>query len=89
MFLSDMSGREPLYRKYVRIVVISLHFSTSCNPSIFFSPLFLFLLFRAFVFFSTPTPKELINHLKCDTSVLPRIGALREVGFLFIFFFPL
>ncbi|XP_073260814.1 protein transport Sec1a-like [Populus alba] len=47
MFLSDMSGREPLYKK-------------------------------AYVFFSSSVPKELVNHIKCDTSVLPRIGALRE-----------
>lgn len=31
------------------------------------------------MFFSTPIPKELVNHIKSDTSVLPRIGALREV----------
>ncbi|CAK7347916.1 unnamed protein product [Dovyalis caffra] len=43
MFLSDMSGREPLYK----------------NSSV---------------------PKELVNHIKCDTSVLPRIGALREMN---------
>ncbi|ESR58503.1 protein transport Sec1a [Citrus sinensis] len=49
MFLSDMSGREPLYKK-------------------------------AYVFFSTPIPKELVNHIKSDTSVLPRIGALREMN---------
>ncbi|KAM6584667.1 hypothetical protein CsatB_011669 [Cannabis sativa] len=49
MFLSDMSGREPLYRK-------------------------------AFVFFSSPIPKEFVNHIKSDTSVLPRIGALREMN---------
>ncbi|XP_073225762.1 protein transport Sec1a-like isoform X2 [Cicer arietinum] len=49
MFLSDMSGREPLYKK-------------------------------AFIFFSSPIPKELVNHIKCDTSVLPRIGALREMN---------
>ncbi|KAL0538461.1 hypothetical protein IC582_027482 [Cucumis melo] len=49
MFLSDMSGREPLYKK-------------------------------AFVFFSSPVPKEFVNHIKCDTSVLPRIGALREMN---------
>ncbi|KAK4741304.1 hypothetical protein SAY87_024892 [Trapa incisa] len=49
MFLSDMSGREPLYKK-------------------------------AYVFFSTTVPKELINHIKSDTSVLPRIGALREMN---------
>ncbi|KAJ6328457.1 hypothetical protein OIU77_010198 [Salix suchowensis] len=49
MFLSDMSGREPLYKK-------------------------------AYVFFSSSVPKELVNHIKCDTSVLPRIGALREMN---------
>lgn len=49
MFLSDMSGREPLYKK-------------------------------AYIFFSSSVPKELINHIKCDTSVLPRIGALRELN---------
>ena len=41
---------------------------------------------RAFVFFSSPVPKEFVNHIKCDTSVLPRIGALREVGHVFILF---
>ncbi|KAI3504333.1 hypothetical protein L1887_32917 [Cichorium endivia] len=55
MFLSDMSGREPLYRK-------------------------------AFIFFSGPTPKELVSHLKNDCSVLPRIGALREMN---LEYFPL
>lgn len=49
MFLSDMSGRVPLYKK-------------------------------AFVFFSSPIPKDLVNHIKSDTSVLPRIGALREMN---------
>uniref|UniRef100_A0A7N0SZ20 SNARE-interacting protein KEULE n=2 Tax=Kalanchoe fedtschenkoi TaxID=63787 RepID=A0A7N0SZ20_KALFE len=49
MFLSDMSGRVPLYKK-------------------------------AYLFFSSPVPKDLVNHIKCDTSVLPRIGALREMN---------
>ncbi|KAF3570262.1 hypothetical protein F2Q69_00063942 [Brassica cretica] len=49
MFLSDMSGREPLYRK-------------------------------AYIFFSSTIPKELVNHIKSDSSVLPRIGALREMN---------
>ncbi|XP_039128794.1 SNARE-interacting protein KEULE-like isoform X1 [Dioscorea cayenensis subsp. rotundata] len=49
MFLSDMSGRSPLYRK-------------------------------AFVFFSSPMPKELVAYIKKDTSVLPRIGALSEMN---------
>ncbi|KAE9463069.1 hypothetical protein C3L33_05023, partial [Rhododendron williamsianum] len=55
MFLSDMSGREPLYKK-------------------------------AFVYFSSPIPKELVSRIKNDTSVLPRIGALREVEI--VLFFP-
>ncbi|XP_059651549.1 protein transport Sec1a-like [Cornus florida] len=49
LFLSDMSGREPLYKK-------------------------------AFVYFSSPVPKELVTRIKNDTSVLPRIGALREMN---------
>ncbi|GLT51926.1 hypothetical protein SLA2020_252970 [Shorea laevis] len=49
MLISDMSGREPLYRK-------------------------------AYVFFSSPVPKDFINHIKSDSSVVPRIGALREMN---------
>ncbi|XAR70405.1 hypothetical protein NMG60_11027249 [Bertholletia excelsa] len=49
MFLSDMSGRSPLYKK-------------------------------AFIFFSSPVPRELVNHIKKDGSVLGRIGALREMN---------
>ncbi|KAJ7952442.1 SNARE-interacting protein KEULE-like [Quillaja saponaria] len=49
MFLSDMSGRAPLYRK-------------------------------AFVFFSSPISRELVNDIKKDTRVLTRIGALREMN---------
>nr|GMD34649.1 SNARE-interacting protein KEULE-like [Ipomoea batatas]GMD78581.1 SNARE-interacting protein KEULE-like [Ipomoea batatas] len=49
MFLSDMAGKSPLYKK-------------------------------AFVFFSSPISKELVNHIKRDTSVLSRIGALREMN---------
>ncbi|CAN4111759.1 unnamed protein product [Withania somnifera] len=50
MFLSDMSGREPLYRK-------------------------------AYVYFSSPIPKNLVARIKNDTSVIPRIGALGEMNF--------
>ncbi|PIN24669.1 Vesicle trafficking protein Sec1 [Handroanthus impetiginosus] len=49
MFLSDMSGREPLYRK-------------------------------AYVYFSSPVAKDLVTRIKNDASVLPRIGALREMN---------
>ncbi|XP_072971201.1 SNARE-interacting protein KEULE-like [Typha angustifolia] len=52
MFLSDMSGRCPLYRK-------------------------------AYVFFSSPIPKELVAYIKNDTSVVPRIGALSEMNLEF------
>ncbi|XP_057462809.1 SNARE-interacting protein KEULE-like isoform X1 [Actinidia eriantha] len=48
MFLSDMAGQAPLYKK-------------------------------AFVFFSSPVPRELVNQIKRDGSVLSRIGALREI----------
>ncbi|KAG6747987.1 hypothetical protein POTOM_047879 [Populus tomentosa] len=64
MFLSDMSGREPLYKK----------------DSDYVSDHMLLCLSRAYVFFSSSVPKELVNHIKCDTSVLPRIGALREMN---------
>ncbi|XP_058190985.1 SNARE-interacting protein KEULE-like isoform X2 [Rhododendron vialii] len=49
VFLSDMTGRAPLYKK-------------------------------AFVFFSSPVPRELVSHIKKDGSVLARIGALREMN---------
>ncbi|XP_058086244.1 SNARE-interacting protein KEULE-like isoform X5 [Magnolia sinica] len=48
-FISDMSGRCPLYKK-------------------------------AYVFFSSPIPKDFVSMIKNDTSVLPRIGALREMN---------
>ncbi|KVH89180.1 Sec1-like protein [Cynara cardunculus var. scolymus] len=49
MFISDMSGREPLYKK-------------------------------AFVFFSASIPKDFVGRIKGDTSVVPRVGALREMN---------
>ncbi|KAL2516825.1 SNARE-interacting protein KEULE [Abeliophyllum distichum] len=49
MFLSDMTGKSPLYRK-------------------------------AFVFFSSPVSRELVNHIKRDRGVMSRIGALREMN---------
>ncbi|CAA2986981.1 SNARE-interacting protein KEULE-like isoform X2 [Olea europaea var. sylvestris] len=49
MFLSDMSGKSPLYRK-------------------------------AFVFFSSPVTRELVNHIKRDRGVMSRTGALREMN---------
>ncbi|XP_059641542.1 SNARE-interacting protein KEULE-like isoform X2 [Cornus florida] len=49
MFLSDMSGRTPLYKK-------------------------------AFVFFSSPIPRELVSHIKRDTTVISRIRALSEMN---------
>ncbi|XP_057462812.1 SNARE-interacting protein KEULE-like isoform X4 [Actinidia eriantha] len=35
---------------------------------------------KAFVFFSSPVPRELVNQIKRDGSVLSRIGALREMN---------
>ncbi|KAJ9539474.1 hypothetical protein OSB04_032207 [Centaurea solstitialis] len=49
MFMSDMSGKEPLYKK-------------------------------AFVFFSSSIPKDFVGRIKEDTTVVPRIGALREMN---------
>ncbi|PKA56531.1 SNARE-interacting protein KEULE [Apostasia shenzhenica] len=49
MFLSDMSGRSPLYK-------------------------------RAFVFFSSPISRELVNQIKNAGTVFPRIGALVEMN---------
>ncbi|GLT78337.1 hypothetical protein SLA2020_498760 [Shorea laevis] len=49
MFLSDMSGRTPLYKK-------------------------------AYVFFSSPISKELVALIKKESTVLPRIAALREMN---------
>lgn len=81
MFLSDMSGRVPLYKKYVKnfyfhLEELSIVFLLV--KQILFSTI-LTLDFRAYVFFSTPVSKDLVNRIKNDTSVLPRIGALREV----------
>ncbi|XP_051113716.1 SNARE-interacting protein KEULE-like isoform X3 [Andrographis paniculata] len=49
LLLSDMSGREPLYRK-------------------------------AYVYFSSSISKDLVSRIKRDSSVLRRIGALREMN---------
>lgn len=49
MFLSDMAGKSPLYKK-------------------------------AFVFFSSPIPQELVSYIRRDTSVVSRIGALSEMN---------
>uniref|UniRef100_A0A0D6QYN7 SNARE-interacting protein KEULE n=1 Tax=Araucaria cunninghamii TaxID=56994 RepID=A0A0D6QYN7_ARACU len=49
MFISDMSGKSPLYKK-------------------------------AYVFFSSPVSRDLVNLIKRDTSILSRIGALREMN---------
>lgn len=79
-----MSGRKPLYRKYV-------FFRTFFSPQfhlhfylLVFKPV-IFCFCRAFVFFSSPIAKELVLEIKKDTLVLPRIGALREVKFCFCF----
>ncbi|XP_078161933.1 putative protein transport Sec1b isoform X1 [Carex rostrata] len=35
---------------------------------------------KAFIFFSSPVPKELVAYIKNDTSIIPRIGALSEMN---------
>ncbi|KAF3773067.1 SNARE-interacting protein KEULE [Nymphaea thermarum] len=35
---------------------------------------------KAYVFFSSPVSKDFVSNIKNDTSVLPRIGALREMN---------
>lgn len=49
MFISDMTGRSPLYKK-------------------------------AYVFFSSPISRDLLQLIKKDTSLLSRISALREMN---------
>uniref|UniRef100_A0A0E0PT56 Uncharacterized protein n=1 Tax=Oryza rufipogon TaxID=4529 RepID=A0A0E0PT56_ORYRU len=38
---------------------------------------------KAYIFFSSPIPKELVSYIKNDSSVIPRIGALREMNLEF------
>nr|KAJ0196031.1 hypothetical protein LSAT_V11C700345870 [Lactuca sativa] len=35
---------------------------------------------RAFVYFSSPIPKDFIGRIKADTTVIPRIGGLSEMN---------
>ncbi|KAL6653027.1 hypothetical protein ACP70R_011952 [Stipagrostis hirtigluma subsp. patula] len=49
IFMSDMSGKNPLYKK-------------------------------AYVFFSSPVQRELVAHIKKDSTVLTHIGALSEMN---------
>lgn len=85
MFLSDMAGKSPLYKKYVNDLfsILLLHVISFIEALIQFleviMPFLFSFAFRAFVFFSSPIPRDLVNYIKRDTSVLSRIGALREV----------
>jgi syntaxin-binding protein 1 len=86
MFLSDMSGRKPLYRKYAFYILdISIFAISSLLQLIGFQACYILCSCRAFVFFSSPIARELVLEIKKDTLVLPRIGALREVKFCFCF----
>ncbi|KAL6606261.1 hypothetical protein ACP70R_041914 [Stipagrostis hirtigluma subsp. patula] len=38
---------------------------------------------KAYIFFSSPIPKELVSYIKNDSSVIPRIGALSEMNLEF------
>ena len=89
MFLSDMSGRTPLYKKYVKdfyLVQVLICVVRSSEFWVYYSFWYIFLLFgmwkRAFVYFSSPISRELVAHIKKDSTILPRIGALSEVSFL-------
>lgn len=85
MFLNDMSGRNPLYKKYVWIN-INRHLNLLlCTISILFLSLIdCWSCCRAYVFFSSPIQKELVTQIKKDSSVLPRIGALSEVTWIML-----
>lgn len=48
-------------------------------PILIFLISFGFPVGRAHVFFSSPISKELVAQIKKDSTVLPRIGGLREV----------
>ncbi|XP_039690284.1 SNARE-interacting protein KEULE isoform X3 [Medicago truncatula] len=76
MFLSDMAGRAPLYRKYVTTIVSYVCHSSS---TYLFSSFF-FSFCRAFVFLSSPISRELVLDIKKDPRVLSRLGALREMN---------
>ncbi|PWZ07610.1 putative protein transport Sec1b [Zea mays] len=39
---------------------------------------------KAYIFFSSPIPKDLVTYIKNDSSVIPRIGALREASYFTI-----
>ena len=64
-------------QKYAIPVIPSHLFSVHYLISMVF--LVCSLCCRAFIYFSYPAPKDLVSRLKSDMSVLPRIGALREV----------
>lgn len=64
-------------QKYVIPVMPSHLYSVNYLISMVF--LVCSLCCRAFIYFSYPAPKDLVSRLKSDMSVLPRIGALREV----------
>lgn len=67
------NNNKPL--SFLSFFVSSIFSSRKTSTNVIFVSFF----FRAFIFFSSTIPKELVNHIKSDSSVLPRIGALREV----------
>ncbi|KAA3469037.1 SNARE-interacting protein KEULE [Gossypium australe] len=86
MFLSDMAGRTPLYRKYVKdLLRNTLHEGLNLQNSKHMTASDIYFLLsgmweRAFVYFSSPISRELVAHIKKDSTVLPRIGALSEMN---------
>ncbi|KAK8584390.1 hypothetical protein V6N12_068634 [Hibiscus sabdariffa] len=86
MFLSDMAGKTALYKKYVKGFLLStLHECLNLLNSEYITASDIYFLLscmwqRAFVYFSTPVSKELVAFIKKDSTVLPRIGGMSEVG---------
>lgn len=94
MFLSDMAGRTPLYKKYVKdLLRNTLHEGLNLQNSKHITASDICFLLsgmwkRAFVYFSSPISRELVAQIKKDSTVLPRIGALSEVRLFFFFRLP-
>ncbi|MFS7913871.1 putative sec1-like protein [Helianthus anomalus] len=71
ILLSDMAGKTPLYREYVNNQIYIYIF--------FMLQLIIFLLgFRAYIFFSSTVPKELVAYIKREPTIRSRFRAMKE-----------
>ncbi|MFS7913869.1 putative sec1-like protein [Helianthus anomalus] len=69
ILLSDMAGKTPLYREYVNNQIYIF----------FMLQLIIFLLgFRAYIFFSSTVPKELVAYIKREPTIRSRFRAMKE-----------